>query len=160
MSKNNYVIQRIRRVKDHYTVTKMYRNVSNKICFLTPSGPNTFYFFPSLQWCPPLWVDLLKSWLRGGWKDGSTKAARRKRERERCGKKLICSNLVYQQLYQRQSRTHAALIGKTFCKGGFFISHLTLCGIEGRKHKCTQTRTHTYMDRVWKRLHYYSQSSI
>ena len=47
-----------------------------------PPGQTTFYFLPSLQRCLPLWVDLLKSWLRGRPKDGETKKGGSKRRRE------------------------------------------------------------------------------
>lgn len=46
---------------------------ATKSALSSPSGQATFYFLPSLQRCLPLWVDLLKSWLQGGPKDGGTK---------------------------------------------------------------------------------------
>lgn len=39
---------------------------ATKSALTNPSGQTTFYFLPSLQRCLPLWVDLLKSWLKGG----------------------------------------------------------------------------------------------
>lgn len=46
------------------------------------SGQNTFYFLPSVQRCLPLWVNLLKPWLKGGVKDGGTKEEGRERRRD------------------------------------------------------------------------------
>lgn len=56
---------------------------ATKSALSSPSGQATFYFLPSLQRCLPLWVDLLKSWLQGGPKDGGTKEEWRKGRRER-----------------------------------------------------------------------------
>ena len=54
---------------------------ATKSALVNPSGQTTFYFLPPFQRCLPLWVDLLKSWLRGGPKDGGTKEDGRERRR-------------------------------------------------------------------------------
>lgn len=41
-----------------------------KSTLFSPSGQSTFYFLPSLQRRLPLRVDLVKSWLQAGPRDG------------------------------------------------------------------------------------------
>lgn len=43
---------------------------ATKSTLFSPSGQSTFYFLPSLQRRLPLRVDLVKSWLRAGPRDG------------------------------------------------------------------------------------------
>lgn len=59
-----------------------------KLALFSPSGQSTFYFLPSLQRCLPVWVDLVKSWLRAGPKDGG--GEREKKNEAGGAQKLIC----------------------------------------------------------------------
>lgn len=43
---------------------------ATKSTLFSPSGQSTFYFLPSLQRRLPLRVDLVKSWLQAGPRDG------------------------------------------------------------------------------------------
>lgn len=58
---------------------------ATKSTLFSPSGQSTFYFLPSLQRRLPLRVDLVKSWLRAGPRDGGE----RRRMRQEGAEKLI-----------------------------------------------------------------------
>lgn len=74
---------------------------ATKSTLFSPSGQSTFYFLPSLQRRLPLRVDLVKSWLRAGPRDG------REKKNEAGGGREI--NLL--TLFTLASCTHNSALG-------------------------------------------------
>ena len=74
-----------------------------KSTFFSPSGQSTFYFLPSLQRRFPLWVDLVKSWLRAGPRD------RGGEREEKWGGRGVEINLL--TLFTLASCTHSSALG-------------------------------------------------